>query len=77
MTLEGVVTMWRRLRFCDLCIQDGLIHISTVANYFVKDPRDLCEFGPMVNDGFRDRCTRMRIALKQMVFKKLLYLATE
>ncbi|ETI60541.1 Tex family protein [Marinomonas profundimaris] len=51
MTLEGVVTNVAAFgAFVDLGVhQDGLIHISQLANRFVKDPRDFVRVGQVVN----------------------------
>lgn len=50
MTLEGVVTNVAAFgAFVDLGVhQDGLIHISQLADRFVKDPRDLIRVGQVV-----------------------------
>ncbi|MEP0074144.1 MAG: Tex family protein [Marinomonas sp.] len=51
MTLEGVVTNVAAFgAFVDLGVhQDGLIHISQLADRFVKDPRDLVRVGQVVS----------------------------
>ncbi|MEO9275039.1 Tex family protein [Marinomonas sp. 5E14-1] len=51
MTLEGVVTNVAAFgAFVDLGVhQDGLIHISQLADRFVKDPRDLIRVGQVVS----------------------------
>jgi protein Tex len=52
--------------FVDLGVhQDGLIHISQLANRFVKDPRDLVRVGQVVNVTVLEvDVQRKRIALK-------------
>jgi uncharacterized protein len=67
MTLEGVVTNVAAFgAFVDLGVhQDGLIHISQLANRFVKDPRDLVRVGQVVNVTVLEvDVQRKRIALK-------------
>ncbi|MBR7887665.1 RNA-binding transcriptional accessory protein [Marinomonas sp. A79] len=67
MTLEGVVTNVAAFgAFVDLGVhQDGLIHISQLANRFVKDPRDLVRVGQIVNVTVLEvDLQRKRIALK-------------
>jgi len=67
MTLEGVVTNVAAFgAFVDLGVhQDGLIHISQLANRFVKDPRDLVRVGQVVNVTVMEvDIQRKRIALK-------------
>lgn len=67
MTLEGVVTNVAAFgAFVDLGVhQDGLIHISQLANRFVKDPRELVRVGQVVNVTVIDvDVQRKRIALK-------------
>jgi uncharacterized protein len=50
MILEGVVTNVANFgAFVDLGVhQDGLVHISALANKFVKDPRDVVKVGEIV-----------------------------
>ncbi len=50
MTLEGVVTNVANFgAFVDIGVhQDGLVHISHLADQFVKDPRDIVKTGDMV-----------------------------
>tara|TARA_R110001632_G_scaffold60284_2_gene146306 strand:+ start:73312 stop:75474 length:2163 start_codon:yes stop_codon:yes gene_type:complete len=67
MTLEGVVTNVAAFgAFVDLGVhQDGLIHISQLANRFVKDPRDFVRVGQVVNVTVLEvDVQRKRIALK-------------
>ena len=67
MTLEGVVTNVAAFgAFVDLGVhQDGLIHISQLADRFVKDPRDLVRVGQIVNVTVLEvDLQRKRIALK-------------
>jgi uncharacterized protein len=67
MTLEGVVTNVAAFgAFVDLGVhQDGLIHISQLADRFVKDPRDLVRVGQVVNVTVLEvDLQRKRIALK-------------
>jgi protein Tex len=67
MTLEGVVTNVAAFgAFVDLGVhQDGLIHISQLANRFVKDPRELVRVGQVVNVTVIEvDIQRKRIALK-------------
>ena len=67
MTLEGVVTNVAAFgAFVDLGVhQDGLIHISQLADRFVKDPRDLVRVGQVVKVVVLEvDVQRKRIALK-------------
>ena len=50
MELEGVVTNVANFgAFVDIGVhQDGLVHISQLADVFVKDPRDVVKAGQMV-----------------------------
>ncbi|MCB5161246.1 Tex family protein [Marinomonas algarum] len=67
MALEGVVTNVAAFgAFVDLGVhQDGLIHISQLANRFVKDPRDFVRVGQVVNVTVLEvDVPRKRIALK-------------
>ena len=50
MVLEGVVTNVTRFgAFVDIGVhQDGLIHVSELANAFVKDPSDVVSLGDVV-----------------------------
>lgn len=51
MELEGVITNVANFgAFVDIGVhQDGLVHISQMADYFVKDPRDVVKVGQVVN----------------------------
>ncbi len=51
MSLEGVVTNVANFgAFVDIGVhQDGLVHISHLADTFVKDPRDIVKTGQLVN----------------------------
>ncbi|TYL46843.1 Tex family protein [Marinomonas sp. IMCC 4694] len=67
MNLEGVVTNVAAFgAFVDLGVhQDGLIHISQLANRFVKDPRELVRVGQVVTVTVLEvDVQRKRIALK-------------
>ncbi|BFM49673.1 Tex family protein [Marinomonas sp. THO17] len=67
MSLEGVVTNVAAFgAFIDLGVhQDGLIHISQLADRFVKDPRDLVRVGQVVKVQVLDvDVKRKRIGLK-------------
>ncbi|MEO9656102.1 Tex family protein [Marinomonas sp.] len=67
MELEGVVTNVAAFgAFVDLGVhQDGLIHISQLANRFVKDPRDIVRVGQVVKVSVLEvDVQRKRIALK-------------
>ncbi|QUX94475.1 RNA-binding transcriptional accessory protein [Marinomonas sp. CT5] len=67
MSLEGVVTNVAAFgAFVDLGVhQDGLIHISQLADRFVKDPRDLVRVGQVVKVTVLEvDVQRKRIALK-------------
>ncbi|KZN15107.1 Tex family protein [Marinomonas sp. TW1] len=67
MMLEGVVTNVAAFgAFVDLGVhQDGLIHISQLADRFVKDPRDLVRVGQVVKVMVLEvDVNRKRIALK-------------
>lgn len=67
MMLEGVVTNVAAFgAFVDLGVhQDGLIHISQLANRFVKDPRELVRVGQVVSVTVLEvDVQRKRIALK-------------
>ncbi|MBJ7537820.1 Tex family protein [Marinomonas transparens] len=67
MALEGVVTNVAAFgAFVDLGVhQDGLIHISQLANRYVKDPRNLVRVGQVVNVTVLEvDIQRKRIALK-------------
>lgn len=67
MMLEGVVTNVAAFgAFVDLGVhQDGLIHISQLADQFVKDPRDLVRVGQVVSVTVIEiDVQRKRIALK-------------
>jgi protein Tex len=51
MTLEGVVTNVANFgAFVDIGVhQDGLVHVSQLADRFVKDPRDVVKAGDIVS----------------------------
>jgi uncharacterized protein len=51
MLLEGVVTNVANFgAFVDIGVhQDGLVHVSQLADRFVKDPRDVVKAGDIVN----------------------------
>ncbi|WP_067100893.1 helix-hairpin-helix domain-containing protein [Marinomonas atlantica] len=69
MTLEGVVTNVAAFgAFVDLGVhQDGLIHISQLADRFVKDPRDEVRIGEVVKvEVMEVDVKRKRIALKRL-----------
>lgn len=66
MTLEGTVTNVTNFgAFVDIGVhQDGLVHISALANHFVKDPHDLVKAGDIVKVRVLDvDLDRKRIAL--------------
>lgn len=66
MVLEGVVTNVANFgAFVDIGVhQDGLVHISALANKFVKDPRDVVRVGQTVKVKVQDvDAARKRIAL--------------
>lgn len=66
MRLEGVVTNVANFgAFVDIGVhQDGLVHISHLADVFVKDPREVVKTGDMVNVKVIDiDVARKRIAL--------------
>lgn len=66
MILEGVVTNVANFgAFVDIGVhQDGLVHISHLADVFVKDPRDVVKTGAMVKVKVLEiDVTRKRIAL--------------
>lgn len=66
MMLEGVVTNVANFgAFVDVGVhQDGLVHISHLADVFVKDPRDIVKTGEMVKVKVLEvDVTRKRIAL--------------
>jgi uncharacterized protein len=50
MVLEGVVTNVANFgAFVDIGVhQDGLVHVSALADRFVKDPRDVVKVGQVV-----------------------------
>ncbi|MBM6551035.1 Tex family protein [Marinomonas ostreistagni] len=69
MTLEGVVTNVAAFgAFVDIGVhQDGLVHISQLANRFVKDPRDEVRVGEVIKVEVLDvDAKRKRIALKRL-----------
>jgi protein Tex len=66
MTLEGVVTNVANFgAFVDIGVhQDGLVHVSQLADRFVKDPRDVVKAGDIVTVRVVDiDLKRKRIAL--------------
>ena len=66
MILEGVVTNVANFgAFVDIGVhQDGLVHISALADTFVKDPRDVVKAGDIVKVKVMDvDLPRKRIAL--------------
>jgi uncharacterized protein len=66
MTLEGTVTNVTNFgAFVDIGVhQDGLVHISALANHFVKDPHDVVRAGDIVKVKVLDvDLDRKRIAL--------------
>jgi uncharacterized protein len=66
MILEGVVTNVANFgAFVDLGVhQDGLVHISAIANRFVKDPRSVVKTGDVVRVKVIEvDLSRQRIAL--------------
>lgn len=66
MALEGVVTNVTAFgAFIDVGVhQDGLVHISELADRFVKDPREVVKTGDVVNVRVKDvDVARKRIAL--------------
>ena len=69
MTLEGVVTNVAAFgAFVDIGVhQDGLVHISQLANRFVKDPRDEVRVGEVIKvEVLEIDAKRKRIALKRI-----------
>ncbi|WP_245957989.1 helix-hairpin-helix domain-containing protein [Marinomonas piezotolerans] len=69
MTLEGVITNVAAFgAFVDIGVhQDGLVHISQLANRFVKDPRDEVKVGEVVKvEVLEVDEKRKRIALKRV-----------
>ncbi len=66
MLLEGVVTNVTAFgAFVDIGVhQDGLVHVSEMADRFVKDPRDVVKAGDVVKVRVKDvDAERKRIAL--------------
>lgn len=66
MVLEGVVTNVTNFgAFVDIGVhQDGLVHVSALANKFVKDPREIVKTGDLVKVKIMDvDSKRRRIAL--------------
>ena len=66
MTLQGVVTNVTAFgAFVDVGVhQDGLVHVSELADKFVKDPRDIVKTGDVVKVRVKDvDAARKRIAL--------------
>lgn len=72
MQLEGVVTNVAAFgAFVDIGVhQDGLVHVSELADRFVKDPRDVVKVGDIVHVRVLDVDTvRKRIALSMKTGK--------
>jgi len=72
MILEGVVTNVTNFgAFVDIGVhQDGLVHISQLADKFVKDPHDVVKAGQIVNVQVQDvDISRKRIALTMKLGK--------
>jgi uncharacterized protein len=72
MLLEGVVTNVTNFgAFVDIGVhQDGLVHISQLADKFVKDPHDVVKAGQIVNVQVQDvDISRKRIALTMKLGK--------
>jgi len=68
MVLEGVITNVTRFgAFIDLGVhQDGLIHISELANHFVQTPSDVVSVGDVVRVKVLDvDLQRRRIAVSR------------
>ncbi len=70
MVLEGVVTNITNFGcFVDLGVhQDGLVHISEIANQFVKDPTKVLKLGQIVNVKVLDvnvKLKRINLSIKQ------------
>ncbi|MFM2486097.1 Tex family protein [Celerinatantimonas yamalensis] len=66
MRLEGVITNVTNFgAFVDIGVhQDGLVHISSLADHFVKDPRDVVKTGQVVSVKVLDvDLARKRVAL--------------
>jgi uncharacterized protein len=73
MTLEGTVTNVTNFgAFVDIGVhQDGLVHISALAERFVKDPRDVVKAGDIVRVKVMEvDCARKRIALTMRLSDK-------
>ncbi|MFP4528671.1 MAG: helix-hairpin-helix domain-containing protein, partial [Candidatus Kapaibacterium sp.] len=71
MTLEGVVTNITNFgAFVDIGVhQDGLVHISEMANHFVKDPAKLLRVGQIVNVmvlSVDERLSRIQLSIKRL-----------
>lgn len=74
MILEGVVSNVTNFgAFVDIGVhQDGLVHISALANTFVKDPRDVVKTGDVVQVKVMEIDTaRKRIALSMRLDEKI------
>ncbi|MCU7954956.1 MAG: S1 RNA-binding domain-containing protein, partial [gamma proteobacterium symbiont of Bathyaustriella thionipta] len=74
MILEGVVTNVTNFgAFVDIGVhQDGLVHISQLADKFVKDPRDVVKAGDVVKTKVVDvDLKRNRIALTMRLNDKV------
>jgi uncharacterized protein len=74
MILEGVVTNVANFgAFVDIGVhQDGLVHISAIANQFVKDPRSVVKAGDVVKVKVLEvDLPRQRIALSMRLADEL------
>jgi uncharacterized protein len=74
MILEGTITNVANFgAFVDIGVhQDGLVHISELANQYVKDPRDIVKVGQLVIVKVLDiDLKRQRISLTMRLAKKL------
>ena len=74
MTLEGTVTNVTNFgAFVDVGVhQDGLVHISALANHFVKDPHDVVKAGDIVKVKVMEvDLDRKRIALSMRSDKEI------
>lgn len=71
MVLEGVVTNITNFgAFVDIGVhQDGLVHVSEMANYFVKDPTKIVKVGEIVKVRVLDineKLKRIQLSIKQV-----------
>ena len=74
MQLEGVVTNVANFgAFVDIGVhQDGLVHVSQLADHFVKDPRDVVKAGDIVKVRVVEvDLPRKRIALTMKVQERV------